>query len=375
MATDKQCRWGFLSTATIGNKNWMAVQQSGNGIVSGVASRSVEKAQAFIDECQSTVPFESVPQAYGAYDELLASDSIDAVYVPLPTGLRHDWVLKAAEAGKHVLCEKPCARNIGELQSMVDACAANGVQFMDGIMYMHTQRLQKIREVLDSPDGLGKLKRIAMQFSFCSDTDFQAGNIRTNSYLEPQGCLGDLGWYTIRFALFAMKYKLPNRITATLINDFKRDDSPEAVPMEVECRMHFDEDDVTATFYNSFLTGHQQWAHLCGTEGHLKVKDFVLPYSGGDTSFYTARPDFVCDGCDFSMFENREDYSFEERGSSAPNSQEANLFRNFANLTFAGSIDPFWPEVSLKTQRVLDACMASIKSGGEVRLDDVDEPS
>lgn len=362
------CRWGFLSTATIANKNWLAILHSGNGTVNAVASRSVEKAQAFIDRCQAENPFEQPPVAFGSYEALLSSDAIDAVYIPLPTGLRRDWVVKAAEAGKHVMCEKPCARNESELREMVDACAANGVQFMDGIMYMHNDRLKRIREVLDSDQGVGQLKRVAMQFSFCSDEGFQAGNIRTNSDLEPQGCLGDLGWYTIRFALFVMNYRMPKTVSANMIHAHHRPDSPDAVPMEVECCLDFG-DGVTASFYNSFLTGHQQWAHISGTEGHIKVTDFVLPYHGNETKFYSARPEFAVNGCDFSMFENRIDYALQESANSAVDAQETKLFRNFSALVNDKQLDPFWPEVSLKTQRILDACMQAAKTGRRVEID------
>ncbi len=368
MSSNKICRWGFLSTALIGRKNWLAIHHSGNARVAAVASRSNEKAQQFIDECQQTVPFDEIPQAFGSYDELLASDQIDAVYIPLPTGLRKEWVIKAAEAGKHVMCEKPCARDLDELQQMVDACQANNVQFMDGIMYMHSDRLPKMREAMEGPNGIGRLKRIAMQFSFCADQNFHEGNIRTNSDLEPQGCLGDLGWYTIRFALWVMNYQLPRRVTSVMINSFQRPDSPNPVPMEVETRLEFD-GDVTATFYNSFLTGHQQWAHLAGTEGHLKVKDFVLPYVGKELTFYTARPEFAEVGCEFTMTENRHDFTVAESGNGAPDAQETKLFRKFSSLVNEGRLESCWPEYSLKTQRILDACMQSAKSGEPVELD------
>jgi len=83
--SDKMCRWGILSTAGIAMKNWHSIAASGNGQVLAVASRSVEKAQAFIDACQASVPVPQNVEAIGNYDELLGRDDIDAVYVPLPT--------------------------------------------------------------------------------------------------------------------------------------------------------------------------------------------------------------------------------------------------------------------------------------------------
>src|SRR5215471_7072705 len=133
-------RWGILSTANIASKNWKAIHASGNSVVTAVASRDLERAREFIRLCQAEAAFETPPVALGSYEELLASKNVDAVYIPLPTGLRKPWVLRAAAAGKHVLCEKPCGLNLAEVQEMVAACRKNGVQFMDGVMFMHNPR-------------------------------------------------------------------------------------------------------------------------------------------------------------------------------------------------------------------------------------------
>ena len=100
-------RWGILSTAGIARKNWEAIRNSGNGTITAVASRDAAKAQQFIDECQAEVPFDEAPRAIGSYDEIVTADDVDAVYIPLPTGLRKEWVIKAANAGRHMMCEKP----------------------------------------------------------------------------------------------------------------------------------------------------------------------------------------------------------------------------------------------------------------------------
>ncbi len=174
-------RWGILSSAGIARKNWEAIKNSGNGIVTAVASRDVAKAQQFIDECQAEVPFAEVPRAIGGYDGIVTADGVDAVYIPLPTGLRKEWVIKAAEAGKHVMCEKPCAVDTEALEAMTGACAANNVQFMDGVMYMHSDRMPKLREALDDPANIGEIKRIASAFTFCAPPEFFGDNIRASS--------------------------------------------------------------------------------------------------------------------------------------------------------------------------------------------------
>ena len=212
--TSSLCRWGILSTADIAKKNWLAIRNSGNAVVTAVASRSVERAQKFIRECQAHSPFEQVPAAVGTYEELLTRKDVDAVYIPLPTGLRKEWVIRAAEAGKHVLAEKPVGVTAADVIEMTAACAQHNVQFMDGVMFMHSQRLPKLREVLNDGQSVGRLRRISSQFSFAGSDEFVKGNIRASGELEPAGCLGDLGWYNIRFTLWAMNYQMPTGFSA-----------------------------------------------------------------------------------------------------------------------------------------------------------------
>src|SRR5947208_1196090 len=125
----KKLRFGFLSAANIGRKNWLTAANAGNCIVSAVASRDRDRSRKFIAECQKAAPFAPAPTAFGSYDELLASKDVDAVYVPMPTGLRKEFVIRAAAAGKHVLCEKPCASNVADLEEMLAACKKHNVQF------------------------------------------------------------------------------------------------------------------------------------------------------------------------------------------------------------------------------------------------------
>src|SRR5262245_45079284 len=195
------CRWGILGTANIARKNWKAIRVAGNSTLTAVASRDAVRAKQFIAECQSEVAFTPAPAACGTYDELLKRSDVDAVYIPLPTGIRREWVVKAAEAGKHILCEKPCGTDATELRTILDACKAKKVQFMDGVMFMHSARLPLLRKVLDDGESVGAVRRITSQFCFSGPEDFMRKNIRVSGELEPLGALGDLGWYTIRLSL------------------------------------------------------------------------------------------------------------------------------------------------------------------------------
>jgi predicted dehydrogenase len=357
------CRWGILSTATIARKNWQAIRRSGNGRVTAVASRGLDRAAAFIAECQREQPFDVPPAACGSYEELLARDDVDAVYIPLPTGLRKEWVLKAADAGKHVVCEKPCAPSTSDLVEMIEACRRNRVQFMDGVMFMHSARLPQLREVLDDGETIGEIRRVTAQFSFRAPEEFLRGNIRMSSTLEPHGCLGDLGWYTIRFSLWALGYRQPLQVTGRLLAQHGRPDSPDVVPTEFSGELLF-EQGTSAGFYCSFLAQHQQWSVVSGARGYVQLDDFVLPFFGNEVAFRSENSVFDVQGCEFRMERHRRTYSIAEYSNSHATAQEANLFRTFGNLVLAGEPDPFWAQIALQTQQVMDACLASARQGG-----------
>lgn len=217
------------------------------------ASRDLARAGQFIAECQADVPLPVPPRAYGSYAELLAAPDVDAVYIPLPTGLRREWVIRAAEAGKHVVCEKPCAPTLADLTAMTDACRRHGVQFMDGVMFVHGRRLERLKEVLADGTSIGDIRRIASQFTFRGDADFFAHNMRVHGALEPQGCAGDLGWYSLVFTLEALGGRLPQEVTGRIHSTFGQAAGPGPVPAEFSGELRF-ADGVSAVFYCSFLT-------------------------------------------------------------------------------------------------------------------------
>src|SRR6476659_9732877 len=104
------CRWGILGAANIARKNWKAIRLAENATLTAVASREPSRAKAWLDANQAECPFPTSPAAC-SYEDLLKRPDVDAVYIPLPTGIRREWVVKAANAGKHILCEKPCGPN------------------------------------------------------------------------------------------------------------------------------------------------------------------------------------------------------------------------------------------------------------------------
>lgn len=365
---DRNCRWGILGTAGIARKNWKAIRLSNRGRVSAVASRNARAADAFIEECSSQVSQPERPAALGSYEELLERDDVDAVYIPLPTAMRHEWVIRAAEAGKHVLAEKPAALDAAQVAEMLDACRNHRVQYMDGVMFMHSQRLPLIRKLLEAPENVGTLRRLAAQFSFNGDDSFKASNIRVNSDLEPHGCLGDLGWYCIRFFLWVMEGKLPTEVRGRILSTLQGVKSPATVPGEFSGELLF-QGGVSASFYCSFMTENQQWMHASGTRGYIRVHDFVLPFHGSEVDAYLGQDVFAVDNCAFHMENHLFRHAVREYDAGHSTAQEVRMFAHFADL-IRGELNSDWPDWTLKTQRVLDACYASAKEEGQsVKVD------
>ncbi|MGA2747961.1 MAG: Gfo/Idh/MocA family oxidoreductase [Verrucomicrobiota bacterium] len=356
-------RWGILGAANIARKNWKAIWNSKNGVVTAVASRDAKRSQRFINECQAQAAFNPAPRALGSYEELLASKEVDAVYVPLPTGIRAAWVKRAAEAGKHVVCEKPCATSLAELTEMLETCRRHRVQFMDGVMFMHSRRLERIREMLDNDRSVGRIRRITSVFTFRASEAFFDSNIRARSELEPHGCLGDLGWYCIRFALWVMNWKPPERVTGQALREFKHPGSGLPVPTEFSGELFF-EGGVSSSFYCSFLSATEQWAIVSGERGHLRVPDFVQPFAGNQLAFETGSPVLKVQGCDFEMQPHTRRWEVKERSHSDTTAQESRLFRHFAEQVQTGKLDPLWPKMALQTQLVMQACRESSLAQG-----------
>jgi predicted dehydrogenase len=246
---------------------------------------------------------------------------------------------------------------------MLDACKRHDVQFMDGVMFMHSRRLARLRKVLEDRRSVGDIRRITAGFSFCAPPEFFRSNIRVHSRLEPHGCLGDLGWYCIRFALWAMNGQMPRRVTGRILSEFRRGGGSAPVPTEFSGESFFDSG-ASAGFYCSFLAENQQWATISGSRGYLRVEDFVLPFAGTKTAFELRKADFRMSGCDFTIKPRVAQFTVAERSQSHPTAQESNLFRDFANQVRSGQLNRMWPRIALATQIVMCACRDSAHGQG-----------
>ncbi len=230
-------------------------------------------------------------------------------------------------------------------------------------MFMHTKRLQRMRAVLDDGHTVGKIRRISTAFQFNTDQQFYQTNIRADSRLEPQGTLGDQGWYCIRIALWAMNWQLPERVAGRILSSVTKARGAAPTPVEFSGELFFP-GGASCDFYCAFITALEQRVHISGTLGYLSLDDFVLPFQGSALGFDTGNMDYRFVGCDASMMPSPRHWKVREHGNSHADAQEVNMIRSFTRQAQSGRLDPFWPTISLQTQQVLDACLQSARAGG-----------
>jgi predicted dehydrogenase len=251
------CKWGLLGCANIANKNVRAIQLSENSELVAIASRSIEKAKAFASDNGL-----KDAKLYSSYEELLSDPNVQCIYMPLPTALHLEWAVKVAKARKHLLIEKPAALNADQLSEIIMACRSNNVLFMDGVMFMHHDRLHLLRNCLQDPFA-GEVMRVNSSFSFNgSNNGFIGSNIRTNPAGDPLGALGDLGWYCIRLGLiaFSMGKDEEHIVMPTTCTSRCMAWSEDTVPLECDAVVKFDDMGNTKElrFSASFLLPFQQ---------------------------------------------------------------------------------------------------------------------
>lgn len=245
-------RWGVLSTAKIGTEKVIpAIQNGENCEVMAIASRDHGRARRVADNLQ-------IPDAYGSYEELLAVDDIDAVYIPLPNHLHAEWTKAAARAGKHVLCEKPLALSAAEAQTMVDVCSTEGVKFMEAFMYRLHPSWTKVRDLIRS-EAIGELRAVQVRFSYFND---DPDNIR-NIAAFGGGALMDIGCYPINVARMLFDGE-PTAIHAAVHRDPRS-----AVDILTSAILEFGQ--AQASFVCSTQIEPDQRVHLLGTKGRIEV--------------------------------------------------------------------------------------------------------
>jgi xylose dehydrogenase (NAD/NADP) len=178
-------KWGILSTADINRKVIPGVRASEKAELTAVASRDQRRAEEYAREWE-------IDRAYGSYQALLDDADVEAVYISLPNTLHCDWSIRAVEAGKHVLCEKPMSRHAGDVESAFDAAERNGRILMEAFMYRHNPQTTRLQQLVD--DGaIGDVRLVRSCFSYSL---YDADDIRLRTDVEG-GSLMDVGCYCV----------------------------------------------------------------------------------------------------------------------------------------------------------------------------------
>jgi D-xylose 1-dehydrogenase (NADP+, D-xylono-1,5-lactone-forming) len=183
-------RWGLLSTARINRAVIPPIRASERGELVAVASRDAAKAEAYAKEW-------NLPKSFGSYEAMLESDDVDVIYNSLPNGLHAEWTIKALEAGKHVLLEKPFTVTVAEADQVIEAAKRTDKVVAEAFMYRHHPQTFKVKELI-ADGAVGKAKLVKATFTFSIDTE-------TDPRLDPNmggGALWDVGCYPVSFAQF-----------------------------------------------------------------------------------------------------------------------------------------------------------------------------
>ena len=257
-------RWGILSTARINRALLDPIRQASRSELAAVASRDINKAQAYAAE-------NGIPKAYGSYEEMLADPEIDVIYNSLPNSLHCEWTVKAAEAGKHVLCEKPLVTTLTELDQIEAAAKANNVTIFEAFMYLHHPQTLKVKEIVGSGQ-LGELRLINSWFNFYLPPENSA-NIRLNPNLAG-GSLWDVGVYPNSLVIVMAHAGPPVEVWASQAK------GETGVEVSFAGQLKFS-NGVVAQISSGFRTPFRQAAYIVGSEGILEINEPWKPGAEG----------------------------------------------------------------------------------------------
>jgi len=251
----RKVRWGILSTAKIGTAQVIPAMQKGEySEIVGIASRDLAVAQTVASQL-------GIPKAYGSYEDMLADPEIEAIYNPLPNHLHVPWSIKALEAGKHVLCEKPISMNVTEAEEL--AAAGNiypQLKLMEAFMYRHHPQWRKAKELVGE-GKIGKLRTIQSFFSYYNE---DGSNIRNIADMGGGGMM-DIGCYCTSHARFIFGAE-PQRVSGLVEYDprFQTDRLASGI-------LDFG-DGASSTFTCSTQLTNYQRVNIFGTEGRVEIE-------------------------------------------------------------------------------------------------------
>jgi D-xylose 1-dehydrogenase (NADP+, D-xylono-1,5-lactone-forming) len=319
-------RFGILGAARIASRALVpAIHNSSNAELVAVAARDGARAQAFATE-------HNIPLALEGYEALIARDDIDAIYNPLPNDLHSPWSIKAMEAGKHVLCEKPVGMNAIEAAQMLEVSKRTGKTLMEAFMWRFHPQVVRAKEIVDSGE-LGDLRLIRTGFSF---TLTDSGDIRWVKSMGGGGLM-DLGCYNVNATrLFAGRE--PKSVYGTA--DYSGTD----VDLHFAGILEFG-DGLRGVMECSFGQPGRQHLEIVGTKGTLEIDQFVLPNNDTGTIRVNGVPETTVAADKYKLMV--------EQFVRAANGEEP-LSYDMQN--------------SIANMKVLDALASSARTGAKVAL-------
>lgn len=270
----EKLRWGLLSTAQINNAIIEPIRRAARSELVAVASRNQEKAEAYARE-------KGIPKAYGSYGALLADSEVDVIYNSLPNTLHCEWTVKAAQAGKHVLCEKPIVTTLAELDEIEAAAKSNQVTIFEAFMYLHHPQIRKVKELIQA-GHLGNLQLVSSWYAYHFSPEDKA-NIRLNPNLAG-GALWDVGVYPNSLAIVLAQAGPPVEVWASQTK------GESGVDVAMTAQMKF-ANGVEAQIAASFLSPFPEGAQITGSEGMIQINEAWKPGLGWikDTEFILSR--------------------------------------------------------------------------------------
>lgn len=257
MSNKPSLLWGLLSTARINRAVIPPIRQSKRSQLLAVASRNHEKAQLFAQTWQ-------IPRVHSTYEALLADPEIDVIYNPLPNALHAEWSIKAVQAGKHVLCEKPLAIRLEEVDAMQTASIQTGKVIVEAFMYRHHPQTLRAKEILDS-GTIGQIHLIRGSFAYLAS---RPNNIRMDSALGG-GCVWDVGCYPISYARSMIGLE-PEEVFGWHIQNST------GVDINFVGQLRFP-GEIYTQFHSSFITPHTPYMEIIGSQGTLMIPKPFTP--------------------------------------------------------------------------------------------------
>ncbi|MBV9280463.1 MAG: Gfo/Idh/MocA family oxidoreductase [Chloroflexi bacterium] len=294
-------RWGILSTARINQQAILApARDSRRARIVAVAARDSARAEAYARD-------HDIPRAFGSYDELLADPDVDAVYISLPNSLHPEWSIRALEAGKHVLCEKPFSPRAAEVAAAFDAAEANGVLLMEAFMYRHHPQTATVAELVSS-GAVGEPRFVRAMLAFPGIRFFDATNIRFDAALEG-GALMDVGSYCVSGARLVGGEPVRVHGTAVL--------GPTGADLAFAGTLEF-EGGLLAQFQCGFTSDLRSELEVIGTEGRLVVpQPFRIEEAGVDLWTKDRHRRVACEPANSYQLQ-LDNFSAAIRGEAAP---------------------------------------------------------